>query len=135
MKLAIVEAARVSGLAFPEVGHALRVSGHVPVQAIVGHIQAPAQEPLDPGRIPLADAAPAAEPVQPFGLARPEALEIAIGLLVDASILDQGARTERRGGFDDAMLLEQSIDGQHLFRDTRHCWLDPRLLPGSAEET
>jgi len=33
------------------------------------------------------------------------------------------------------MLLEQSIDGEHLFRDSRHCRLDPKLLPGSADET
>ena len=56
--------------------------------------------------------------------------EIAIGLLVDASILDQGASTERRGGFDDAMLLEQRVDGQRFFRDnSRHRRLDPKQYP------
>src|SRR5207249_848371 len=67
VEIAIGETAGVPGLAFPEVGHALRMSGHVPVQAVVGGIEAAPQEPLDPGWIPLADTAPAAGPVQPFG--------------------------------------------------------------------
>ncbi len=112
VQLAVRERALLAGLALPVVGDLLAASGaQVAVQAVVGHVQLPPQEPLHPGRVPLADRAPALEPVQPLRLLGPERLRVGGGVLVDRVVTHDGALTERGGRLEHALLGQQRLDG------------------------
>jgi hypothetical protein len=78
----------------------------VPVQAVVASIEGPPGEPLHPGRGPLHDRVPPAEPRQAFGLLSPVPLVVGVGLVVDGPILDQGL------GHEVGRWLEHTFFGQ-----------------------
>ena len=70
--------AGVARLALPVVGHLVAPAGlDVAVEAVVGHVELAADEPLGEGQVPLADRVATARPGEELaGLAGPERLEV-----------------------------------------------------------
>src|SRR5438876_103792 len=84
-----------SRFALPVIGDLVAAATlHVPVQAVVGDVQRPAEEPLHPGRVPLADLVPVLEPIELPGPLLPERLRVPRRLVVDARVVPQSARGE-----------------------------------------
>jgi hypothetical protein len=105
------DGAGVAGLALPVEGHLLAVAvGHMPVEAVVGHVELAVDEPPGVGRVPVEDGGPLLEPVELGGLAGPEALAIRGGLVVDLRAGDQRLTLEALGRRERAPLVEQALD-------------------------
>jgi hypothetical protein len=82
-----------------------RAGLHVAVEAVVGDVQLPADEPLgERGVRPVQHLLPRLEPVQRLGALRPEALEVGLGLLVDPRVGDDRALPELVRGREPLLL-------------------------------
>ncbi len=77
--------ARVARLTDPVVGHLVAEPAlHVPIDAVVGDVELPTREPLRERQVPLEGRLERLRPVDPLACElRPEALEVAFGLVVE----------------------------------------------------
>ena len=121
----------VARLTLPVEGHLVAPPGRdVAVQAVLGHVEPAADEPLGVGQVPLADGVPLLRPVHERGrLPGPEALVVGRGLVVQEGAGDQRRLLEalRRG--KGAVLEQQVVDGPR--RLVGHV----RAPPGCAART
>src|SRR3712207_7686840 len=87
-------------------GHAIAAAGlDVAVQAVVGDVELAADEPLGERRVrPIEDLRPWLVPGQGLGLARPEALVVPLGLLVDPRVRPERPAPEVRSEEDTSEL-------------------------------
>src|SRR5262249_12701730 len=77
-------------LAFPQDGDLVTErSGEMAIEAVVRGVDLTADEPFGVRFVPLKDAIPAFEPVQPLGLGGPEAVGSVVGLLPQGLVLDE----------------------------------------------
>src|SRR5690606_11742586 len=108
VELLVGEGAGVAGLPLPEEGRlrALRAV-EVTVQAIVGGVQLPADEPFRLRGVPLQDAVPGAEPVELPRPPLPEPLRVLLRPAVDLLVPHEGLRGEVGGRGEATVLLEQ----------------------------
>ncbi len=106
MQLAVRERALVSGLTFPYQGKLVAPRFQMAIQAVVGCVQLPADEPLGVRRVPLEDLIPLAEPVELLCPLRPEGFPVRRRLLVGLAIGDQSGLRELGRWF------ERSVFGQ-----------------------
>ena len=90
-QLGVGDDAAVARLALPEEGHLVAPPGrHVAVEAVLGHVEPAADEPLGVGQVPLADGVPLLRPVHERSrLAGPEALVVGRGLVVQEGAGDE----------------------------------------------
>src|ERR1019366_6009809 len=85
--------------------------GHVPVEAVVGHVEGAPVEPAGERPVPLEDGVPRGDPVERPGLPGPEPGYVIRGLPVDGRVRDQRLAPELLGGRKDAVLGEIVLDG------------------------
>ena len=121
-ELGVGDGAGVAGLALPVVGDLVAPPGvDVPVEAVVGRVQASADEPLRERQVPLEDGVPGLEPVEELaGLLRPEPLEVGLGLGVDRGVREQGGGGELGGRWVGAVLREERRDRVGLLHLVGH---------------
>ena len=114
--------ARVAGLAFPDDCGLVAPPGilalDVPVEAVVGDVELPADEPLREGRLPVEHLSPLLLPVQFTGLAGPESVRRVDRLRVQALVIlhaaDAGLRLEFGAGREDTVLSLEGLEvGTH----------------------
>jgi hypothetical protein len=113
-QLGVGDRSGVAGLALEVDRHLVALAGgDVAVEAVVGDVQLPADEPLGVGQLPLADGVPLGVPVEQLpGLLGPEALVVARRLVVHPRARDEGALLERLGGRERPVLGHQGIDAR-----------------------
>ena len=111
-KLRIRDGARVARFALPVVRDLVAVPGHhVAIEAVVGRVELPADEPLREREIPLEQRVPLLVPVEElFRLSRPEPLVVHVGFVVDLGVHDERVLLERRRRRERASLGEQGLD-------------------------
>ena len=99
LQVAVGQGAGVAGLADPVVRDLVAEAPlDVPVHAVVGNVELTAHEPLRERHVPLERHAERGEPAEPLArLARPERLEIGIGLCVQCSGRVRAFREPRVG--------------------------------------
>ena len=99
-QLRVGDSAGVAGLALPVEGHLVAgARGDVAVEAVVGHVERAAHEPLSERQIPGEGGVEVVMPgEQVAGLACPEGLEVGGGLVVEGAVGYQrrGRETRRR---------------------------------------
>src|SRR5436190_1501502 len=106
-------------IAAPAERDAVAAAGlHVAVDAVVGDVELAAHEPLGVGWVgPVEHLVPLLLPFERLGLLGPEALVVAVGLLVDRLVRDQRLLAEvlrRREALDVQHLLEITLEGPLL---------------------
>ena len=116
IEIPVGERSPVAGLAHPhDRGLVLPRAAQVAVDAVVGDVDLPADEPLRVGGTPFQDFLPLGKPIQLGGDAGPELLGVLLRLGVDRVVLDVGLLRElglRRVG---AILVEQGRDRAGAF--------------------
>ncbi len=127
-ELGVGDGAGVARLALPVVGDLVAPTrGHVPVEAVGGGVEGAAHEPLGEGQLPVEDRVPVGVPVEEVGrLAGPEALVVAVGLVVHRHVGDEGLLLEVLGGGEFALLEVVRLDGRPVRRLVSH---DRRAYP------
>ena len=97
--------------------------GDVAVEAVVGDVELPADEPLGVGQLPLADRVPVLRPVEQLGrLAGPEPLVVGGRLVVHPRARHEGVGLELVRRRERAVLGEQGVDGVVPTRFVGHAW-------------
>jgi hypothetical protein len=111
-QVGVGDGAGVAGLALPVVGDLVALPRiDVAVEAVAGHVELPAHEPLGERQLPLEDGVPVFVPGHEVGgLLGPEALPVALGLVVDLGVDDQGVLLEALGRRERAVLDQEVLD-------------------------
>ena len=112
----------VARLALPDDGGlVLARPVEMAVNAVVGYIELPAQEPLGKGGVrPVQHRIPGAEPVQLPGKPRPEPLRILARRLINAGVGDVGAGGKLRRRRVGAVLLQQGFKSAGILRHRKN---------------
>ena len=107
-QLLVGHRAAVAGFAFPVQRDLATVTGaHVAVETVLGDVEATADEPLRERQLPLEDGVPLTVPVEGERLLRPEALPVALGIVVDTRVGDQRLLRELGRRREGAAFLQQ----------------------------
>ena len=127
-ELGVGDGAGVARLALPVVGDLVAPArGHVAVEAVGGGVEGAAHEPLGEGQLPVEDRVPVGVPVEEVGrLAGPEALVVAVGLVVHRHVGDEGLLLEVLGRGEFAVLEVVRLDRRPVRRLVSH---DRRAYP------
>src|SRR5690606_5125556 len=129
LEVLVGEDALVPRLPLPNEGGLVPAPGlDVAVDAVIGDVELPADEPLDPGRAPIQHLFPALVPVQQLCRLSPESLRVLPGTLVDRGVVDVRLSGEVFRGRVSPRLGQQPGYGAH--RVSRH----DSLLPRSRRE-
>src|SRR5439155_14379143 len=108
IEIPVGQRAAVAGLALPdEGGLGAAGGGHMAIEAVVGHVELAADEPLGVRRLPLQRLLPRLEPVELPSALLPELHGIPRGLGVDRLLVHHGVLHERLGRGKLALLLEE----------------------------
>ena len=110
-QLGVGEAAGVAGLALPVQGHAIAVAReHVPVEAVVGHIELAVGEPPRERRVgPVERLGEGPVPVQFAGAVGPEPEAVGARLIVEFGLRD-GGRRELGARREAAVFVQEAVD-------------------------
>src|SRR5262249_22055036 len=113
VQLLVGEAALIARVAFPEDGGLVAARpGQAAVEAVVRDVELAADKPLRMRLLPVKDAVPALDPVEPLRLPGPEAVGVVVGLLPESLVLgeafDMGFGREVRRWWKAAGLLEDA---------------------------
>ena len=101
----------VSGFPLPDDGGLVLARGlDVPVEAVIGNVDLPADEPLGPGAVPLQHLVPGFEPVQLLSHLRPESLGILLGLLEHGGVVQVCGLLEFVRRRESPSLFQQDFD-------------------------
>ncbi len=112
-QLGVRDGARVAGLTFPVVRHAVAQSrGHMAVEAVGADVELAADEPLRIRRLPRVELVPRLHPVEPVALLRPEGAEALLrgGALVDRRVVQQRRGAKLGRGLEGAVLAQEVLD-------------------------
>jgi len=111
-EVGVGDVAGVAGFALPVVGDAVAVAGvDVTVEAVVRDVQPAADEPLRERQLPVEDRVPVPLPVEQLGgLAGPEALVVAVGLVVEVGADEQRVALEVLGRGEREVLEQVVLD-------------------------
>jgi len=118
VQVLISQRALIARLALPDQRRfVLRRSAQEAVEAVVRHVELPAQEPFGERRAPLQHPVPLPHPAQLAGPLRPEPLRVAARPLIHIITRCIRLAAKRLRGRKSAALLEQRLDGACLFFD------------------
>ena len=116
IEVPVGEDPRIARLAFPDQrGLGLARPFRVPVQAVVGHVQLAADEPLGVRRLPLERLLPGREPVQLARALLPELHRVPRGLGIDRLAIHDGVLHERLGRGKLTLFPEERFDRKIRF--------------------
>jgi hypothetical protein len=136
VEVAVGDDPGIAGLADPVVSDPLGVVRQVAVETVVGGVDLASREPAMVRGVPLEDALPRLEPVEPLGLRLPPGVGILGRLLVDRGVLRVGLLDELGRRLERATFLEQRLDClvyvffEHLFTPES----DPTPVPAAECE-
>ena len=121
-QIGVGQHAAVAGLALPVEGDLVAPTGlDMPVEAVVAHVELPADEPLGVRQLPLTDRVPLSGPRHQVGrLTRPEALIVLVGLVVQRRVGHKRLTLEVGGRRELAVLQHQVVDGVVVVAHVAH---------------